>query len=450
MIQSVRHDISGVLPFATRPDNLSLHFARLCRGVDEPARHETGCKEDAIDALVQGYSETAMECYKHAFAAWKARCQADIDCLTFAMEARSPLIIGMGDQNVHEFGLSLQSPWGTPFIPGSAIKGVLSSFASEQGGTAWQKTNLLSHVFGGSLALLMFGGVHEQEGPFAGCLDFLDAWWMPSPNRRPFQKDIVNVHYPSYYRGQGGAFPDGTDNPIPVPFAAIRPGERFLFAIRGQESWRLLARDMLRQVAEEHGFGAKTRVGYGRLEYQKSAADYQKEVAGLSDEDLATLFAEKKGDRVFEEIWLAEVGRRACSPALIPLFKKHRPALALLEQLRQAAPKDMREAKRIRDEYKNNLPREKIHPGDPDVQAVFTFCLPLCSGNPASTWLETFAFRAADLLQGKTGEELFDFLENYKEPWPPVTDMIAHIETRTDLDADVKELCLESLRNRLE
>ncbi len=128
------------------------------------------------------------------------------------------------------------------------------------------------------------------EGQTGGLVAFYDA--VPAPDAADLlQVDILNPHYPKFYRSQGTAAPPSDDqDPGPVHFLAVRPGAAFLFPFR-LASWpdpsnadesardRLAAlgpltraqaaanlHRWLRRGLEEWGAGAKTAAGYGYFE----------------------------------------------------------------------------------------------------------------------------------------------------------------------------------------
>jgi len=329
MFQAIRQSVETLLPQA-QPENKALLFNRLCRGVDDSSKDERTQKESALQGLLSSYSPDTITLYKRAFKEWQSFLVGQPDILYFVMKLTSPMIVGKGDQNVHEFGMTLQAPWGTPVIPGSAIKGVLSTFAHDQGGADWQKGVLSS--FAGQLSLIMFGGDNEQKKSFAGALDFLDAWWLPESGT-PFANDIITVHNSSWYQaGDNPAqnnWPDGMDSPIPNHFAVIAKGESFLFAIRGVESWRELAKKMLVKAASLYGFGAKTRVGYGRLGYIQSDRDIIQSLPEKDDKELSSLFKtygiKRELTDEFRQGFQVEANRREYSSLLLDLMMALRP-----------------------------------------------------------------------------------------------------------------------------
>ncbi len=336
MIQAVRDSIFSLLSFShtvATPANLSLLFNRLCQGIDEDKKDKSESKENTLNALLNGYSEESFSLYKAAFERWKRIVETmaqEKDALCFEMEVRAPLVVGKGDQNVHEFGITLQPTWGTPVIPGAAIKGVLSSFAHEKGDGHWQKDCQSS--FKGEYALIMFGGTNQKGEASAGCLDFLDAWWVPT-GRTPFGKDIITVHNRDYHQGKD-VFPDGTCDPIPNKFVVIQPGQKFLFTICGDLSWRKLAKEILKDATrEKKGFGAKTRLGYGRLSYLETTEDIVASLPDSSDQELKQRFRyNRENDSVMEKL-KALLATRECNQDTLEMFTALLPEKSLMFRL---------------------------------------------------------------------------------------------------------------------
>jgi len=446
MIQSVRNQIGPILDRARRQgsrDNLSLYLNKLCRSIDNPKEHDA--KEYTLQSLLRGYSTDTMALYRNAFEEWRSICKTNRNTLCFEMETITPLIVGKGDQNIHEFGITLQAPWGTPVIPGTAVKGVLSSFAAYHGGEDWQKST--GRERGGQYGLAMFGGIDKQHHALAGGIRFMDAWWIPG-KPEPFMEDIINVHYPSYY--QKGQWPHGMDSPIPNKFLAIRPKQRFLFVFKGPAEWYNLAREILKDAANEQGFGAKTRVGYGRLRYCKTDQDIQEEIHDLDDTELAERFASHGGSHNLRERFADECQRREYSTGLHKLFINFRPAAVLLDTLRSKRPLTWKEAGTIRKQYDSQLPAGKIDPTDPDIQAIFTLCMPLAPNRVVTgTWLARFAPAAEDIIAKRNPVEIESLLFDYSVTWPPLKDFRSAIENHPHLSEKERADCLLALDLKL-
>lgn len=272
MILSLRNALGTYTP--ARCSNKSLLFHRLTTAMDEPDRREHQQKEQMLQDLCHPYSRDTLRAYKKALAHWRALEGAETQMEFFVMTLTSRLICGMGNKGVQECGATFLPPWGVPCIPGSAVKGVASTYAHLHGGGVWQKSRISPSGFrpGGENALVLFGGNETRAKSLAAGLDILDAWWLPGNDAAPFEEDILTPHNGDYLIGRNGVFrpPDGTESPIPVSFPVIKAGQRFLFGLRGPESLRRTAKDILRMALAEEGpgLGGKTRLGYGRFVYE--------------------------------------------------------------------------------------------------------------------------------------------------------------------------------------
>lgn len=159
------------------------------------------------------------------------------------------IAVGLGEDSVLETSIALHHTIGVPYIPGSAIKGLASSFAARHLGDDWHPD-----VKNGSHSV-MFGNTDT-----AGYVTFFDS--MPLPNKSKLFPDIITVHHQDYY--QSGAKPPADwDNPNPVPF--LSANGRYLIALQGPEEWVDAAFSILAYALEIYGVGAKTSSGYGRL-----------------------------------------------------------------------------------------------------------------------------------------------------------------------------------------
>lgn len=213
-----------------------------------------------VELLVELVALGAADPYRRAFERWKKRT-ADDSHLTLEAVAAGSLAIGLGNESPLEAGLTIHHTYGMPVIPGSAVKGLCRCVAARL--LAEQK--ITQEQFD-----VLFG---KQEA--AGCFVFHDAWYDPSTaDGKPFYRDVVTVHHPTYYRTRGeseaperkGTWPTDFDDPTPVPFLVVRPGARFLFAVEcPSPDWKTFVAEVLKYALAEMGIGAKTNAGYGRF-----------------------------------------------------------------------------------------------------------------------------------------------------------------------------------------
>lgn len=223
------------------------------------------------------------------------------------LKTSSRLVVGLGAGHVLETSLTLHHIFGIPYIPGSALKGVVrmvsfweiaknrieeitdqkqsEKIIEDLQGTLYDseitnddKDEILKHK-------LLFG----TQG-FKGLLLFLDAFPITEDNPDIFDLDIMNVHYPSYYGSEGA--PGDWENPRPIVFLTVRKGIEFCFCVlfdryradelmnSGNDNIKKMVNDWLNNpdglksnvqgwidcALKEFGVGAKTRLGYGIFE----------------------------------------------------------------------------------------------------------------------------------------------------------------------------------------
>lgn len=197
------------------------------------------------------------------------------------------LVVGLGAASVYETSISLHRNYSIPLIPGSALKGVARSWAFYEEKRTLEldeaETKKLAEEFrlrdddarfllGRSESyedtvekLEIFGSLGQE-----GKIVFLDS--LPEPNSLNSDflvLDILNVHYPDYYRDKEAKTPPGDwMSPVPVFFLAVEGiTYRFWLMVKDEEELRLLERaeSLLKGALENIGVGAKTSAGYGYL-----------------------------------------------------------------------------------------------------------------------------------------------------------------------------------------
>lgn len=162
----------------------------------------------------------------------------------------SRLVVGMGNKNSLEIGMTLHRLYGIPYLPATALKGISLAWAVSLG----TEDELLKKGFG------------SQKG--IGKIEFYDAFPMEEHNGPLFQKDVINVHYHPYY-GDKTKPPADYYNPVPTYFLTVPEGVPFRIFLSSKEG----EKDILTSVSNwlinglrEFGIGAKTSVGYGEIE----------------------------------------------------------------------------------------------------------------------------------------------------------------------------------------
>jgi CRISPR-associated protein Cmr6 len=194
------------------------------------------------------------------------------------------MAIGLGNESVYETSMTLHHIYGIPYIPGSAIKGVVRS-------------HIITELFGvdenDSLDLKNAENKALQDQGFCdifGCpqksfynesrqgkLIFFDAFPQSDPQMKP---DVMNPHYGPYYSDPSVNTPPADyHNPKPIFFLTVIDTEfRFIIGIKEKDNNTIqqgefkdkypleTAYECMEKALREHGIGAKTSAGYGYLE----------------------------------------------------------------------------------------------------------------------------------------------------------------------------------------
>jgi len=245
--------------------------------------------QQASDLLLrQAETVTIPDGYREFVERWRHDLQAE-KVLHAEATCQGRTVVGLGAKNALEFGLHLDRTWGVPVLPGSSQKGLAAAaahqLASEVG---WKK--------GGALHTWLFGTTDQ-----AGCVQFLDAWWVPEEKAKclAVHRDVVTVHHPDYYAGQDSP-PSDMDDPNPVGFLSVTG--TFVIAVQGEPQWADVAMALLKKGLAELGIGAKTNAGYGRMAVAYLTQAEQQEAA---------LAVQKKQERDNEARLADEVRKHA-------------------------------------------------------------------------------------------------------------------------------------------
>jgi len=202
----------------------------------------------------------ASPAYRAYFTRWHESVKRTSNMHIRTYETQGRLIVGIGNASVRDIGISLNHTYGVPYLPGSSLKGVVSSYVLGMKDTNWGAD---SYNFQN-----MFG---TQE--LAGGIDFMDAPWHP-PDIPPanqnepscLEEDVINPHHQQYYNPTSNASPDDFEGPVPIFFVTVKQKQRFVVAIHGEKAWADIAFSVLTKALSERGIGAKTRAGYGRMQ----------------------------------------------------------------------------------------------------------------------------------------------------------------------------------------
>jgi CRISPR-associated protein Cmr6 len=230
-------------------------------------------------------------------------CEIILD--DYKLKTSFRLVVGLGSGHVLETSLTLHHIFGIPYIPGSALKGVVRMVSfweiAKNRGLKDDKDieKLQEQLYDKELSdtdnddilkhKLLFGTQN-----FKGLLVFLDAYPEINETQQIFELDVMTPHYQSY--NTQNQPPGDWENPNPIPFLTVKKGINFCFNVlfdkfRAKEILTLkddefpekakeiikewlndfskLSQDVknwLESALREFGVGAKTRLGYGIFE----------------------------------------------------------------------------------------------------------------------------------------------------------------------------------------
>jgi CRISPR-associated protein Cmr6 len=224
--------------------------SRLLLRTDQLRRAHPGLRLDKFTDIEEPEWKALTEprlddgVYRLAYRRWEKHWSLEAPgrfCMKGTVNGR--LATGLGNESVLEVGIRLSHSYGTPVIPGSALKGVLRARIEDEG-----------------LRDFLFGSPSSSA-----FVEFQDAWWIPD-SRSPFALDVMTVHHPDYYAGKGA--PTDFDNPNPVQFLSVRGSFLFAAQFLGEDpkgAWKGYVQKLLKDTLEKDGVGGKLSGGYGRF-----------------------------------------------------------------------------------------------------------------------------------------------------------------------------------------
>ncbi|MBO7629164.1 MAG: type III-B CRISPR module RAMP protein Cmr6, partial [Bacteroidales bacterium] len=268
-----KDDLLG--PDCSKCQSPSLRLEKFVRlGKDDKGK---AIKKDEIEAVVNSHK-------KHAKPIPTFEPKGAV---SFVAKLRSRLIVNQAGGILENAGLCLHPHFGTPYIPGSAVKGIARHAAWCKWHVAWCKwkttkdagdmekakdiANGIAEVFGyptndeGLDAFLADEEIfmdHSWKGKKkSGSIAFLPA--VPTDSGE-LVVDLVNCHHPKYY---GGNLREATDDESPNPqfFPAVKENKEFVFSIVPirPDANLVKAKEWLIEAITTYGAGAKTSAGYG-------------------------------------------------------------------------------------------------------------------------------------------------------------------------------------------
>lgn len=278
---------------------------------------DTGAKKQSLDLARRSYADPRTQthlndaCKRHRAFRDLLRVRHGADYREVTLINSTRLLLHLGRASVLEnVGLASERSTGLPIIPGTSVKGILSTWA------CWE-ANLLpdgalpetidkrdqDRARFASLAEFIFGSNAENGSTAAGEIVFLGGFPLAPPK---LVLDILTPHE----RG----------NPLPNPFLALDPGTHWIFPLfarpRQGDAGKLLQKtaDWLREALTQVGLGAKTAAGYGRFRVLNAAESTQLEAERQAA--VAADVAKRKADEQERARLAAEDAKRAAAEAI--------------------------------------------------------------------------------------------------------------------------------------
>ncbi|MCD6460476.1 type III-B CRISPR module RAMP protein Cmr6 [bacterium] len=212
---------------------------------------------------------------KHA--SYQLKMIDDLDGKLCTVNCSWHFVTGMGNPHPVENGFTWHPTLGVPYLPGSAVKGLLRSWIEQ-----WDEKDDKKRK---EKLLRWFGSDHKNpkqrtnKEDHTGELIFFDALPIEKPR---LSVDIMTPHMGKWYEKGGDikcvekeseAIPADWHDPVPVPYL-VTDKATFLFsiALRACKKTVVDALDLdevmqaLKNALEWLGAGAKTAVGYGQMQ----------------------------------------------------------------------------------------------------------------------------------------------------------------------------------------
>ena len=254
--QLIRKDLRPLYDAATNNAATDVHPGLLLqRGLAEHVENDPRFKTEHIERVC---GRAVGKFYRRAYDRWRRVTDDATRFRSVVLKIETRLFIGLTGGGMLETGCRISHSYGTPYIPGSSVKGVMAFHARDRfGQTGGSFRKFHEELFGTQTADTADG----DSGALSGLLAFHDAWWVPGSAKRSLVQEVVTSHHPRYYDKEGAIPATDFDSPIPNAQIAIR-GE-FLFVIEAPAEWLDLAERMLVSALTTRGASARTRAGYG-------------------------------------------------------------------------------------------------------------------------------------------------------------------------------------------
>jgi CRISPR-associated protein Cmr6 len=257
MADACRSAISAWWDLDKDGDNAGLMRDRFLRVAVKDKKNHPQARKELFEAMRQSLAQS-KETYEAAYQRQESTLMNLKSKGFYRTDGR--MIIGLGGENVLETGLTLNHTYGTPLIPGSALKGLAAHYCDQAWGAVDDKFKL-----SGEYHKVIFGTTEDS-----GHIIFHDAWITPDSLEGSLQLDVMTPHHGDYYSDEtGSTAPTDFDDPNPVTFLSIVGTFKVAVScdVSGPigDEWACRVFELLSDALQEWGIGGKTNAGYGRL-----------------------------------------------------------------------------------------------------------------------------------------------------------------------------------------
>lgn len=189
-------------------------------------------------------------------AARQLRLIEKLDGQALTLITATRFATGLGRKHPIENGFAWHHTLGTPYLPGSSVKGLLRAYVRE-----WVSPEVATELFG------------QEDFKQDACVGKWIVFDAVPTKPVQLEADVMTPHYGPYY--QGNEAPGDWHSPIPIPFLAVAREQsvQFAFAPRnpantgkdanGDPITKDTIAGWLRSALHWLGAGAKTNSGFG-------------------------------------------------------------------------------------------------------------------------------------------------------------------------------------------
>lgn len=230
------------------------------------------------DTNKTGFYSQFIERWKEFITSQQAQQIEAIEVIKAKVHWR--LVVGLGSGSVLEASMTLHHIYGVPYIPASALKGVLSYYyllknkekieqaideknsSIQDENKKYKKENLSDLEFFAEKELKEYIDIFGNQNQ-KGKVIFFDAYPSEFPK---LEMDIMNPHYGEYYKGKKP--PADYLTPVPIRFLTVKKDTEFIFAFKTEDNnLKDRVKELIQEVLTDVGIGAKTALGYGYFRF---------------------------------------------------------------------------------------------------------------------------------------------------------------------------------------